>query len=73
MGKTGSTAFWHPRKGRTVCFCCRWLGRLIGVSEVLQHVDEIVLTDVGVDFTRACLVLESYLQSWHSARNSDSR
>jgi hypothetical protein len=32
-----------------------------------------MLTDVGVDFIRGCLVLESYLQCGHSARNSDGR
>lgn len=33
----------------------------------------IMLTDVGVDFIRGCLVLKSDLQSGHSARNSDGR
>jgi hypothetical protein len=29
MEKTGSTPFWHLQKVKTVCRCCRELGRLV--------------------------------------------
>lgn len=65
--------FWHPKRGRTACCCCPELARLVWVSKVSSQIGLIMLTDVGVDFIRGCLILESDLQSRHSACSSDRR